>query len=94
MLDANDTSRLPNPTPVSFFTLCHTYRLLFMLAVSMKEHEALAEAVRMENYRLYAYEAQRRFVGIKSSTMNCSDTLVIVDYHLFSAHTISLKIWN
>lgn len=65
-----------------------------MLAVSLKEHEALAEAVRMENYRLYAYEAQRRFVGIKSSTMSWSDTLVIVECHLSSAHTINLKIWN
>lgn len=59
VLDANDTSRPPNPILVSFFTLRHTYSLIY-LAVSLKEHEALAEAVRMENYRLYAYEAQRR----------------------------------
>ena len=32
----------------------------FLLLVKSKELESLAEAVRTENYRIYAYESQRR----------------------------------
>jgi hypothetical protein len=49
---------LPMDILVSFVADTHVLQLT--VSVAGKSLEALAEAVREENYRLHAYEAQRR----------------------------------